>query len=59
MLFAAERAGLKYIVNVVLGEDKRVIFATAGEPRAAHKKGMKALEECVTAISGVLSMEEL
>lgn len=39
MLWAAERAGLKYIVNVVLGEDKRVIFATAGEPRAAHKKG--------------------
>lgn len=27
--------------------------------RAGHKKGMKALEECVTAISGVLSMEEL
>ena len=39
MLWAAEKAGLAYIVNVVLNESKEVIFAAAGDPRAAHEKG--------------------
>ena len=39
MLWAAQKAGLAYIVNVVLNGEKDVIFATAGEPVAAHKKG--------------------
>ncbi len=39
MLWAAQKAGLKYIVNVVLDENKKVIFATAGDLEAAHKKG--------------------
>ena len=39
MLWAAKQAGLAYIVNVVLNEKKEVIFATAGAPEAAHKKG--------------------
>ena len=39
MLWAAKTAGLSYIVNVVLNEDKEVIFATAGDPELAHKMG--------------------
>ena len=39
MLWAAKRAKLAYIVNVVLNSEKKVICAVAGEPEAAHKKG--------------------
>lgn len=39
MLWAAKTAKLTFIVNVVLDADKKVIFATAGDLEAAHKKG--------------------
>ncbi|MBR2907086.1 MAG: nickel-dependent lactate racemase [Clostridia bacterium] len=39
MLWAAKRAGLTYIVNVVLNAEKKVIYAVAGDVEAAHKKG--------------------
>ena len=39
MLWAAETAKLAYIVNVVLNAEKEVIYASAGDPVAAHKKG--------------------
>ena len=39
MLWAAKRANLAFIVNVVLNDKKEVIFATAGDPEAAHKCG--------------------
>lgn len=39
MLWAAEKANLAFIVNVVLNGDKEVIFATAGNCKDAHKKG--------------------
>ncbi len=39
MLWAAEQANLKFIVNVVLNAEKKVLFATAGAPQAAHKAG--------------------
>lgn len=39
MLWAAEKAGLAFIVNVVLNGEKEAIFATAGHPVHAHKKG--------------------
>ena len=39
MLWAAKHAALRYIVNVVLDEDKKVIYACAGDPELAHKKG--------------------
>ena len=39
MLWAAESAGLAYIVNVVLNGEKEAIFATAGHPVHAHRKG--------------------
>ncbi len=39
MLWAAEQAGLAFIVNVVLDGEKNAIFATAGHPVHAHKAG--------------------
>ena len=39
MLWAAENAKLAFIVNVVLNAEKKVIFACAGHPEKAHKKG--------------------
>lgn len=45
MAWAAERAGLRYIVNVVLDRDKRVIAAFAGDPEAAHTRGCAFLAD--------------
>lgn len=39
MIWAAKKANLKFIVNVVLNAEKEVIYAVAGEPEEAHKKG--------------------
>ncbi len=39
MLWAAKQAKLAYIVNVVLDADKNAIYAVAGDPEQAHKKG--------------------
>ena len=39
MLWAAERAGLRFIVNVVLDSGKRIVRAYAGDPVAAHAEG--------------------
>jgi nickel-dependent lactate racemase len=39
MLWAAKQAKLAYIVNVVLDAEKKVIYAVAGEPEAAHGRG--------------------
>ena len=39
MLWAAKKAKLAFIVNVVLNADKEIIFASAGDVEAAHKKG--------------------
>jgi nickel-dependent lactate racemase len=39
MLAAARLAGLAYIVNVVIDEDKRTVAAFAGNPVSAHRAG--------------------
>lgn len=39
MVFAAQAAQLAFIVNVVLDVHKRVIYACAGDPLAAHAQG--------------------
>ncbi len=39
MLWAAKKAKLAYIVNVILNDKKEVIYAVAGDVEAAHKKG--------------------
>ena len=43
MLWAARRAGLAFVVNVVLNERKEVIFAAAGDMEAAHAAGCRFL----------------
>ena len=39
MLFAAKTAKLAYIVNVVINSEKKTVFASAGDPEAAHLAG--------------------
>ncbi len=39
MLWAAKKAKLQFIVNVVLNSEKKVIYAVAGDVEKAHKKG--------------------
>ena len=47
MLWAAKKARLCYIVNVILNDKKEVIYAVAGDLEGAHKKGTDFLfEEC-------------
>ncbi len=43
MLWAARAAGLAYIVNVVLGAEKEVVAAFAGDMEAAHLAGTEFL----------------
>jgi nickel-dependent lactate racemase len=43
MLWAAKRAGLAYIVNVVIDENKEAIFAVAGDVEQAHLAGCEFL----------------
>ncbi len=45
MLWAAEKAKLSYVVNVVLNAEKKVIYAVAGDTFEAHKKGTEFLSE--------------
>lgn len=40
---AAAMAGLAYIVNVVINEDKQIVAAFAGEPIKAHRAGCEYL----------------
>lgn len=39
MLWAAQKANLQFIVNVILDAEKEVIYAVAGDVEKAHKKG--------------------
>lgn len=43
MLWAAKRAGLAYIVNVVINEEKRAVYAVAGDVEKAHLQGCRFL----------------
>jgi len=43
MLWAAKKANLRFIVNVVLNEEKKVIYAVAGDPEQAHAEGVQFL----------------
>ena len=50
MLWAAKRAKLAFIVNVVINEKKEAIYAVAGDVEAAHLKGCEFLsEQCAVA----------
>lgn len=43
MLWAAEKAKLAFVVNVVLNEEKQVIYAVAGDCEKAHEAGVRFL----------------
>ena len=43
MLWAAKRAGLAYVVNVVIDEKKEAIYAVAGDVEQAHLAGCEFL----------------
>lgn len=45
MKFAAEAAGLRFILNVVINAEKEVIAAFAGDLGEAHETGCKYVEE--------------
>lgn len=49
MVFAAKRAGLGFILNVVIDSDHSIIEAFAGDPFLAHEKG----SEFVSNLAGV------
>lgn len=53
MLFAARRAGVAFIMNVILDADKKIIGAVAGDLNDAHLKGCGM----VSRISGVKKAE--
>lgn len=45
MIFAARKAGLAYIVNVVINSRHKVIGAFSGDVEAAHSEGVQFLEK--------------
>ena len=42
---AGEICGIDYIVNVVLDEHKRIVYAVAGDVKQAHRAGCKYLDQ--------------
>ncbi len=49
MVEAAKLAGLKFIVNVVLDHDKRIVGSFAGDPVTAHLAGTKFVDRLMEA----------
>lgn len=45
MLFAAEKAGLAFILNVVIDEEKKIIHAVSGHSKFAHEEGCKFVSD--------------
>ncbi len=45
MLFAAKKAKLAFIVNVVIGANKEILYAVAGDCDIAHKTGVDFLNK--------------
>lgn len=45
MLYAAKKAGLQFICNVVINAKKEVVYAVSGDVDLAHKEGVKFLEK--------------
>ena len=45
MIFAADKANLAFILNVVIDSHKKVIHAVAGHPQKAHEKGCEFVKQ--------------
>ena len=54
MIFAAQQAGLAFILNVIIDADKKVIAAFAGDHEQAHRTGC-AQCEAMTRVEKVVS----
>ena len=54
MVWAARRAGLAFILNVVLNAEKKIIFAVAGDMEEAHARGCDFLSR-ICRVSGKAS----
>lgn len=52
MAFAAREAGLAFILNVLLDEEKRIVAAVAGDSVQAHEKGCQLCMD-MTCVPGV------
>lgn len=52
MAFAARQAGLAFILNVLLDEEKRIVAAVAGDSVQAHEKGCQLCLD-MTSVPGV------
>lgn len=46
MIAASKMAHQKYIVNVIIDADKKVVHAVAGDAIEAHAAGCKFLQDC-------------
>ncbi len=51
MIWAAKKAKLAFIVNVVINDNKEVIYCVSGEVESAHKKGCEFLNSLCRADS--------
>ena len=47
MAYAARQAGLRFILNVIIDEEKRIVGAVAGDPEEAHRAGCALCERRV------------
>ncbi len=45
MVYAAKKAGLAFIVNVVINQNKEIVYAVAGDCDLAHRKGVDFLND--------------
>lgn len=52
MCFAAKQAGLAFILNVILDEDKRIVACVAGDADEAHRAGCE-ISKMMTAVPAV------
>lgn len=52
MKYAAEKANLKFILNVVIDADKKVINAFAGDSVKAHEKGCEFVKD-ISSVDGI------
>lgn len=51
MVYASRRAGVDFIVNVVLDQDKKIVYAAAGDVERAHLAGCAFLEKYCRVVS--------
>ena len=56
MVYTARKAGLAFILNVVIDSEKRIIYAVAGDCVKAHLRGCEFLKERCTVSSRAMDL---